>query len=46
MTQWGSVLYPAARVAFRSMRSAYSWCARWYNVGTIGIILILLSLVF
>ena len=48
MTEWGAVLYLAARVAYVPLYAFGVFLVRSivWNVGTIGIILILLSLVF
>ena len=48
MTEWGAILYLAARVAYVPLYAFGVFLVRSlaWNVGTIGIILILLSLVF
>ncbi len=48
MTEWGSVLYLAARVVYVPLYAFGVFLVRSlvWNVGTIGIMLILLSLVF
>ena len=48
MTEWGSVLYLAARVVYVPLYAFGVFLVRSlvWNVGTLGIVLILLSLVF